>query len=25
MGLDFSWEASVRAYLDLYERMHAGL
>jgi starch synthase len=21
MQLDFSWEASVRAYLDLYERM----
>jgi starch synthase len=25
MALDFSWEASVRAYLDLYERMLAGL
>jgi starch synthase len=22
MQLDFSWEASVRAYLDLYEKMH---
>ncbi|HET6256122.1 MAG TPA: glycogen synthase [Puia sp.] len=25
MGLDFSWEASVKAYLDLYQRMFEGL
>lgn len=25
MGLDFSWEASVKAYLELYEKMYAGL
>src|ERR1700744_717516 len=25
MGLDFSWETSVKAYLDLYQRMYAAL
>jgi starch synthase len=24
MNLDFSWEASVRAYLDLYQKMLTG-